>query len=189
MTDEKRTLLKLLSLCLAYPDAQTPGALPEMEEAAAGLSDIRSRERLSHFVALMKAQSLLKLQEHYTAVFDMNPAASLNLTYHLMGDREDRGRALAELLELYGQAGFEPAINELPDFLPLLLEFMAAAPQAETHASIMRCLAAVPALAGRLRESGSLYAVPLELLTAAVPEAKDLPLSPGENSPTGASGG
>jgi len=189
MTDEKRTLLKLLSLCLAYPDAEALEALPEMEETAAGLSDLRSRERLAHFMALMKAQSLLKLQEHYTAVFDMNPSASLNLTYHLMGDGEDRGRTLVELLEVYLQAGFEPAVNELPDFLPLLLEFLAAAPQAETHAPVMRCLAAVPALAGRLKESGSLYAVPLELLSAAVPEAADFPLSPGESSPTGASGG
>ena len=189
MTDEKRTLLKLLSLCLAYPDAEALEALPEMEEAAAGLGDTRARERVSDFMALMKAQSLLKLQEHYTAVFDMDPAASLNLTYHLLGDREDRGRALAELLEAYLKAGFEPAVNELPDFLPLLLEFMAAAPQAETPAPILRCLAAVPALAGRLKESGSLYAVPLELLSAAVPEAADFPRSPGESPPTGASGG
>jgi nitrate reductase assembly molybdenum cofactor insertion protein NarJ len=66
---------------------------------------------------------------------------------------------------------------------------MAAAPQAETPAPILRCLAAVPALAGRLKESGSLYAVPLELLSAAVPEAADFPLSAGESPPTGASGG
>jgi nitrate reductase molybdenum cofactor assembly chaperone NarJ/NarW len=188
MTDEKRTLLKLLSLCLAYPDAEILEALPEMGKTAAGLGDPRSRERLSHFMALMKSQSLLKLQEHYTAVFDMDPSASLNLTYHLLGDREERGRALAELLEAYLQAGFEPAVNELPDFLPLLLEFMAAAPQAETRAPIMRCLAAVPALAGRLKESGSMYAVPLELLCGVFPEATDLSLSPAGAIPAGVSG-
>jgi len=170
MTDEKRTLLKLLSLCLAYPDAEALAALPEMEEATAGLRDPLSRERLSHFMTLMKAQSLLKLQEHYTAVFDMNPTTSLNLTWHLMGDREDRGRALAELLDVYRQAGFEPAVNELPDFLPLLLEFLAAASPADAHTSILRCLAAVPALAGRLKEAGSLYAVPLEMLCGVFPE-------------------
>jgi len=183
MKDEKRTLLKLLSLCLAYPDAETLDALPEMEAAAAGLADPRTRQRLSHFIVLMKAQSLLQLQEHYTALFDLNPSASLNLTYHLMENREDRGRALAELLEVYQQAGFEPAVNELPDFLPLLLEFMATAPQSETQAPILRCLAAVPALAGRLKENGSMYAVPLELLREAVPEVPDLPLSAGEGSP------
>jgi nitrate reductase delta subunit len=186
MTDENKTLLKLLSLYLAYPDAEALEALPEMEEAAAGLSDPRSRERLSHFMALLKEQSLLKLQEHYTAVFDMDPAASLNLTYHLLGDREDRGRTLAELLETYLQAGFEPAVNELPDFLPLLLEFIAAVPQAETHAPILRCLAAVPALAGRLKETGSLYAVPLELLCGVFPETTDVPPSPAGATSAGA---
>jgi len=188
MTDEKRTLLKLLSLCLAYPDAEALESLPEMEEAAAGLSDPLSRERLSHFMTLMKSQSLLKLQEHYTAVFDMNPSASLNLTYHLMGDREERGRALAELLDVYRQAGLEPAVNELPDFLPLLLEFLAAAPPADAHAPILRCLAAVPALAGRLKASGSLYAVPLELICETVPATAESPLSPAGPSLTGASG-
>jgi nitrate reductase molybdenum cofactor assembly chaperone NarJ/NarW len=189
MTDETKTLLKLLSLCLAYPDAEALEALPEMEAAAAGLRDLRARERLSHFMALMKAQPLLDLQEHYTAVFDMNPSASLNLTWHLMGDREERGRALAELVGVYRQGGFEPAVNELPDFLPLMLEFMAAASTAEPHALMLRCLAAVPAIAGRLKESGSIYALPLELLNAAVPEATDFPLAPGGDPPAGASGG
>jgi nitrate reductase molybdenum cofactor assembly chaperone NarJ/NarW len=185
MTDEKRALLKLLSLCLAYPDAET---LTEMETAAAGLGEPRAQERLSHFMTLMKAQSLLKLQEHYTAVFDMNPSASLNLTYHLMGDREDRGRALAELLEVYLRAGFEPAVNELPDFLPLMLEFLAAAAPDEPHALILRCLSAVPVIAGRLKETDSLYAVPLELVCGVFPETTDVPLSPAGAAPAGASG-
>jgi nitrate reductase molybdenum cofactor assembly chaperone NarJ/NarW len=105
-----------------------------------------------------------------------------------MGDREDRGRALAELLEVYRQAGFEPAVNELPDFLPLMLEFWAASYPAEPHALILRCLAAVPALAGRLKESGSPYAVPLELLCAAFPETTAVRLSPAGPTSAGASG-
>jgi len=185
MTNEKRALLKLLSLCLAYPDTK---ALPELEAATAELRDPRARERLSHFMTLMKAQSLLKLQEHYTSVFDMNPSASLNLTYHLMGDREERGRALAELLEVYLRAGFEPTVNELPDFLPLMLEFMAASPPAEPHGLILRCLSAVPAIAGRLKETDSLYAVPLELLCGVFPETTDVTLSPAGAAPAGASG-
>jgi nitrate reductase molybdenum cofactor assembly chaperone NarJ/NarW len=143
MTDEKRALLKLLSLCLTFPDVQTLEALPEMEAAAAGLNDLRAREDLSAFMARLRAQSLLNLQEHYTAAFDLNPAASLNLTYHLLGDREDRGRALAELLEAYQKDGFEPAVNELPDFLPLVLEFLAVSAEAEENELILRCLATV----------------------------------------------
>jgi nitrate reductase delta subunit len=188
MTTEKRKLLKLLSLSLAYPDPAVVEALPEMEMAAAGIADSQARERLSDFMSRLKAQPLLALQEHYTAVFDMNPSASLNLTYHLMGDREDRGRSLAELLEVYRQAGFEPAVNELPDFLPLLLEFIAESSPAEPHALILRCLATVPAVASRLKENGSLYAVPLELLCRVFPQTTDVPLSPTGGTPAGASG-
>jgi nitrate reductase molybdenum cofactor assembly chaperone NarJ/NarW len=185
MTNETRLLLRLLSLCLAYPDA---AALSEMEAATAELGDPDARERLSRLMTLMKAQPLLQLQEHYTAVFDMNPSASLNLTWHLMGDREERGRALADLLAVYLQAGFEPAVSELPDFLPLMLEFMAAAPPDEPHGLIRQCLAAVPVIAGRLQEAGSLYAVPLELLCGVFPAAASIPLSPVGDSPAGASG-
>lgn len=175
MTHATKILLKLLSACLAYPDAAVVASLPELESAAAGVGDAPARGRLLDFLSQLRTQPLLALQEHYTAVFDLNPSASLNLTYHLMGDREDRGRALAELIEVYRQAGFEPALNDLPDFLPLLIEFLAAAPQAETHALVRRCLSAVPALAARLRQSGSLYAVPLELLCGAFPETAGIP--------------
>jgi nitrate reductase delta subunit len=171
MTDDRKALLKLLSLCLAYPEAEARGTLPEMEAAAERLSDPRMRDRLIDFLKLLSAQPLLKLQEHYTAVFDLNPSASLNLTYHLMGEREDRGRALAELIEVYRRAGFAPAVNDLPDFLPLVLEFLAVTAGGENHELIRRCLAAVPAVAQRVKDSGSMYAAPLELVLAAVPGA------------------
>jgi nitrate reductase molybdenum cofactor assembly chaperone NarJ/NarW len=173
MTDDTRALLKLLGLCLAYPDAETLAALPEIRAAAAGLADAREREVLAGFLDRVEVEPELKLQEHYTAAFDMNPSASLNLTWHLMGDREDRGRALADLLAVYLQAGFEPAVGELPDFLPLMLEFLAAAALEEPHALIRRCLATVPAIAARLKESGSPYAVPLEMVGEIFPAATD----------------
>jgi nitrate reductase delta subunit len=184
MTDDQKALLKLLSLCLSYPDAEArEEILPEMEAAARGLGDPLARERLTHFLTRMKAQPLLELQAHYTAVFDLNPSASLNLTYHLMGEREDRGRALADLIEVYRQAGFVPMVNDLPDFLPLVLEFLAVSAEGEDNELIRRCLAAVPAIVQRLRDSGSMYAAPLELVLSAVPGA-----SPAGRSAAGVSG-
>jgi nitrate reductase delta subunit len=183
MTNDRTTVFKLLSLCLAYPDPALAEALPDIESAAAGLSDARLREGMASFAAALRSQPLLSVQEHYIAVFDMTPAASLNLTYHLMGDREERGRALAELLAVYRMGGFEPAVNELPDYLPLLLEFLACSPQSETFSAVQRCLGAVPAITGRLREIGSLYAAPFELLGRAVAAAADSP-----PPPSGASG-
>ena len=189
MTDDQKALLKLLSLCLSYPDAEArEEILPEMEAAAEGLGDPRARERLTHFLTRMKAQPLLDLQAHYTAVFDLNPSASLNLTYHLRGEREDRGRALAELIEVYRQAGFAPTVNDLPDFLPLVLEFLAVTAEGGDNELIRRCLATVPAIAQRLRDSGSMYAAPLELVIAAVPGASKVDLSPAGRSAADVSG-
>jgi nitrate reductase delta subunit len=181
MTDETRAMTKLLSLCLAYPDAETLAALPAIRAAAAGLGDARAREALTGFLARVEAEPGLKLQEHYTAAFDMTPSASLNLTWHLMGDREERGRALADLLAVYLRAGFEPAIGDLPDFLPLMLEFLAAAAPEEPHPLIRRCLAAVPAVAAKLREAGSPYAVPLEMVGEIFPAAAEVASTRGQS--------
>jgi nitrate reductase delta subunit len=112
-------------------------------------------------------------------MFDMNPAASLNLTYHVMGDREERGSALAALAEVYRQAGYEPALNELPDFLPLVLEFLYESPGAEADPLLGRCLAALPAVAGSLRKNGSGYAGLLDVLCGMLAAERDLT---GENS-------
>jgi len=188
MTDDRRALLKLLSLCLAYPDAEVRGILPEMETAAKGLGDPLARDRLTHFLTRMKAQPLLDLQAHYTAVFDLNPSASLNLTYHLMGEREDRGRALAELIEVYRQAGFAPTVNDLPDFLPLVLEFLSVSAEGEDHELIRSCLTTVPAIAQRLRDSGSMYAGLLEMVIAAVPGPSQVDPSPAGPSAADVSG-
>jgi nitrate reductase delta subunit len=175
--ENHRPLFKLLSACLSYPDAALAAAVPELAAAAADVEDRRIGEPLAEFAAHLGAEPLLRLQEHYTAVFDLRPRASLNLTYHLMGDREERGRALAGLLALYRDDGFEPAVNELPDYLPLLLEFLSVAPQAMSDLRVSRCLAAVPALLEVIREHRSIYAAPLEVLghLLAEPDAASRP--------------
>lgn len=171
---EKGELFKLLSICLSYPDEALSAAAPELSEAAAGLRQPHLRKRLAEFLVYLVAEPLLSQQEHYTAVFDMRPQASLNLTYHLLGDREERGRALAGLLTLYQRSGFEPAVNELPDYLPLMLEFLSVAPEAAKDPQVSRCLGAVPILLGHMAESPSIYTVPLEILGQMLPDAGEV---------------
>ncbi len=168
--DDHRRIFKLLSVCLSYPDEDLAAAAPELSHAAAGIQERAFREPLAAFAAHLGAEPLLRLQEHYTEVFDMRPGASLNLTYHLLGDREERGRALAALLALYQDCGFEPAVSELPDYLPLLLEFLSVAPEAAGDPRVSRCLAAVPVLTECVRECRSIYAAPLEVLGRMLPQ-------------------
>ncbi len=82
-----------------------------------------------------------------------------------------RGRALAGLLALYQRSRFEPAVKELPDFLPLMLEFFSVAPQAAEDPLMSRCLGAVPILLAQIAQSPSMYAAPLEMLARIQPEA------------------
>ncbi|MEJ5359328.1 MAG: nitrate reductase molybdenum cofactor assembly chaperone [Desulfobacterales bacterium] len=171
-------LFKLLSVCLSYPEEALSAAAPELAEAAAGLQPPHLGKRLAEFLAYLETEPLLSQQARYTALFDMRPEASLNLTDHLLGNREERGRALAGLLALYRRSGFEPAVNELPDYLPLMLEFLSVAPEAAQDPQVAWCLSAVPLLLGRLTESPSIYAVPLEILKEMLPDAGAVPAPP-----------
>ncbi len=171
-------LFRLLSLCLSYPDEVLAAGAAELSAAAAGIEDRLLREPLAAFAAHLASEPLLRQQEHYTEIFDLQPRDCLNLTYHVLGDREERGRALAGLLALYRQGGFEPAGGELPDYLPLLLEFLSVAPEAASDPRVSRCLTVVPALAERIKERCSIYAAPLEVLGRMLPaEAAAAPLS------------
>jgi nitrate reductase delta subunit len=174
MMEARRRIFKLLSLCLSYPDEALAAGAPELAAAAAGVAEPSVRESLAAFAAHLASEPLLRQQEHYTELFDLEPRDCLNLTYHLVGEREERGRALCDLLALYGEGGFEPSGGELPDYLPLVLEFLSLAPGAVGDPRVSRCLAAVPALAERIRERRSIYAAPLEALGRMLP-AQALP--------------
>jgi len=168
MTEEQRHLFKLLSICLSYPDEMLFNSLGEIEADILTLAG-PARETMRAFIDALKAQSRIAFQEHYTTAFDLNPAACLNLTYHLMGNGEDRGRALADMQDIYHRAGFEMSVKELPDYLPLVLEFLAEGPGEAQTTVFRRFLTAVPAIAKQLEEAASPYATLLRLLCTIVP--------------------
>ena len=72
----------------------------------------------------MGDRELLELQENYVNTFDMVPEHDLHLTHHLFGDDRGRGPALVDLSEHYKAAGLDVAAKEIPDFLPLILEYV-----------------------------------------------------------------
>lgn len=83
---------------------------------------------LREFIRSARSKGLSRLREEHVAIFDMDSKCSLSLAWHRYGDDPRLGRALAGLNELYRDAGFEPVQGLLPDYLPLVLEFFAAAP-------------------------------------------------------------
>lgn len=163
MTEDDRMQLKLVGFLLEYPDAPWAAALGDLDGAVDAVADGRRRELLRRFLAYAGNTPPIKLQETYTAAFDLNPAASLNLTYHLMGDSEDRGKALAGLLRIYQKEGYDIVAGELPDYLPMVMEFLSVCPSPEDAALLWSCLGTVAALAGCLEQDRHPYAGLLRL--------------------------
>ena len=122
--------LKLASLLLQYPSEElreAAGAALEVEIAPARRRQVRRLRALCDWYA---STSLVELRTSYVETFDFSKQSSLHLSYHVDGDRRQRGMALLRLKEDYRAAGFEPPGTELPDYLPLMLEFAALAPDA-----------------------------------------------------------
>lgn len=163
MTENDRNLCKLLAFLLEYPGASWREEIAEIYEIADTIEAGDKRQIVEIFLAYVSATPPIVIQEAYTSAFDLAPETSLNLTYHLLGDNEDRGKILAGLLQIYRAAGYDATGRELPDFLPLVLEFLAICPELQDAALIWSSLGTVASLAGRLKENLHPYSGLMEL--------------------------
>ena len=120
-------IYKLLSSLLDYPNQDLIEHLPDLRDFVAQSIEIdhAEREALQNFLSHLQSLSVTELQADYVQTFDMTAEHSLHLTHHLFGDDKNRGPALIDLGELYKDYGVEVVTNELPDYLPLILEFTA----------------------------------------------------------------
>ena len=152
--------LKLLAVLLSYPSEELVAALPEIAKRLNAESAPRgaTQDDLAGLLAELKREDLLDLQERYVAQFDAGRSTSLHLFEHVHGDSRDRGQAMVDLNALYRGSGFVLAVNELPDYLPALLEYLATRPAAEVHDLLEDCVHILRAVGERLSACGSPYA-------------------------------
>lgn len=150
---------KVLSVLLTYPDGQIQAAVPAMREVVLteNLLPKRVREPLLELVDQIGARDLYDLQERYVLLFDRTRSLSLHLFEHLHGESRDRGQAMVDLANLYEQHGLVVSANELPDYLPLFLEFLSILPFEEARELLAQPLHIVSALGERLRRRESVY--------------------------------
>ena len=150
--------LKALSLVLSYPTVESQQAMPEIGAVCAADPRIASdtRTALQVLTAGLGQSDLFDIEESYVMLFDRSRTLSLNLFEHVHGESRDRGGAMVSLMETYRAAGFEPATTELPDHLPVLLEYLSTRPEAEAQETLADAAHILDALAARLvrRESG-----------------------------------
>jgi nitrate reductase delta subunit len=152
-------ILKALSALLCYPTAELIDALPEVQEWIERDRDLgqESQSGLSVLARDLCLTALIESQQRYVELFDRGRALSLHLFEHVHGESRDRGQAMVDLVDLYEAHGFELAARELPDYLPLLLEFLSLIPPQEARDQLRNASPVLGLIGARLHERRSSY--------------------------------
>ncbi len=164
------TVYKLCSLLLQYPDEELLDARPELTAAATELPPGPAPAAIERFCAWWSGEDPLALQQHYVETFDLNKRSGLYLTFYGEGDKRERGMALLRLKRLYRAAGLPLESGELPDYLPVMLEFAAAAPAGQGDLVLREHRAALELVRASLRERETQYSHLLDAVCLTVGE-------------------
>ncbi len=158
MTEDQRLLLKAIARLLAYPDAAWFEDLEPLREALDELPSTKAKRTLVQIVDDFQRLPSMHLREEYTRVFDLNPVTCLHLSHHKYGESKDRNAALVRLKQLYREAGLAISGQELPDYLPMMMEFLAVCPAESFSVIVNDYLDELTGLAARLEAAESAYA-------------------------------
>ena len=164
MRNVQKERYRVIAALLQYPEPAWLEMISDVTVYAQRLPAGRTREVIAEFLDYLASQPLLRLQENYTAAFDLNPGTTLNMSYHLLGDGQKRAALLARLQQSYHCAGYLGPAGDLPDFLPAMVEFLAVCGDAAALEPFRRCLDGLEGLVTGLREAARPYANLLDLL-------------------------
>lgn len=165
-----------LSILLEYPNARQQALLPELHDRL----NANYQNKLEPLFSYLQAQSdLVTLQEDYVATFDRRAAHSLHLFEHIHGESRDRGQAMVDLHEEYQRYGLALDTSELPDYIPLFLEFLAQIPREDATELLGDAIHVLAKIGNKLDEAGSAYACVFNTLCKLTPvEPQPLPDAP-----------
>lgn len=172
-TEQRAALFQLVSLLLTYPDAELLSAREELDEAAARLEPAAVREPVQQFVSWLAATPDTDVQEHYVRTFDLRKRSGLYLTYYLHGDTRKRGVALLTLKQRYRAHGLRLVEGELPDLLPVVLEFAALVGPGDGEAPLRQHRRGIELLREALRDNENPYGYLLEAVVSVLPPLTD----------------
>jgi len=159
---------RVLGLLLSYP---RPGWLDRLEDCRdvlkeEGLLNGKSLKAVLSFMDMLEQRDPYALQEEYVATFDRGRAHSLHLFEHIHGESRDRGQAMVNLSETYAKKGLYIDRAELPDYLPLFLEFLSCCDAGEAVELLGEPVEVIVAIGQRLRQKDSPYAAVFDVLLA-----------------------
>ncbi len=162
---------RALGALLVYPEAELQAAIPELARTLASQPDVL--RGVQPLLAQLAEGELIELQQGYVQLFDRNPSHSLHLFEHIHGEDRARGQAMVDLIDEYRQHGFEPVADELPDYVPLFLEFLSLCDADEAARLLGDAVHVLAHVAKKLADSGSAYAGVLDALVWLSPVAPE----------------
>jgi nitrate reductase delta subunit len=167
--------LKIASLLLSYPDEDLMAGLPDLKSALARREVAEPVQiLLTRLIDDLARLDVLEAQERYVHLFDRSRSLSMHLFEHVHGESRDRGQAMVDIKTMYEDHGFEIDAREMPDYLPMFLEFLSILPAEEAHELLTQTAHIVAAIGARLKKRPSAYAnafAALSLLTKTEPDA------------------
>jgi nitrate reductase delta subunit len=178
--EDAATTYKLCSLLLQYPDEELLAARGELRDAVAGLPRSAAAEALERFLDWLEGTDPIAVAQHYVEAIDLHKRSGLYLTFYSDGDKRERGSALLRLKRLYRAAGLPlEGTTELPDYLPVMLEFAAAAPDGRGEVVLREHRASLELVRLSLRDLASPYADLLDAVceTLGAPSAAERALT------------
>ena len=160
--------LKILSLLLSYP---TEDVMPHLTEMAGvlekeGMLTGKPLKGVKALIGELAGKELMETQEFYVDTFDRGRSCSLHLFEHVHGESRARGQAMVDLAGLYRSKGFDAATGELPDYLPLFLEYLSLCPPEEAKNLLGETAHIVAALGQKLEKRDNPYAALFTALAA-----------------------
>jgi nitrate reductase molybdenum cofactor assembly chaperone NarJ/NarW len=161
---------KLASVLLQYPTATLFEGVDALDAAAADVSPRESRESLRQFLAWLRETPPTEVAQHYVETFDLRRRCALYLTYYRFGDTRNRGMAMLAFKTAYRVAAFEPSDEELPDYLPMVLEFASLSPRGVDLLRGRR--ADLELLRHALRQAETPYAAVVDAVCALLPRLR-----------------
>ena len=159
---------KVLGLLLSYPKPEWVNHVGEFESVLIEERFLPKKQlsAVLAFIADLESADIYELQEEYVATFDRGRSHCLHLFEHIHGESRDRGQAMVNLASAYEEKGFYIDRAELPDYIPLFLEFLSLCPADEAVSLLGEPVEIFATIAARLRERKSAYAAPFEAIVA-----------------------
>lgn len=163
-------LFKLVSIMLRYPTQELKESLPQIRQAVRELPFLKNHEtQLESVLRYLDDNELLDLQMNYVNAFDLNRSQALYLFEHVHGEGRDRGSAMVDLVAEYDKHGLVIGANELPDYLPLVLEFLAEVDSDVAQVVLSDAVSVIHHLGLKLKNTDNAYAPLFDVIVAMSP--------------------